>query len=212
MRKIDYAIRTIMIVSIPSMVGFIVLSKPIVLLLFPQKETFMEASNLLRYLSVTTVFYSLSTLTNAILQSVGKANIAVVNAAVALIIQTILLVPLLIFTDLNLYCLVIVAIVYSFVMCILNRFFVRKYLGYRQEIMNTFLLPLIASVCMGIAAITIYKGMYYLVNSNAVATITSVIIAATLYFVIIIRIGVIREEELVRFPKGYLLVKLLRKK
>ena len=45
----------------------------------------------------------LSTISNAVLQGIGKVNLPVVNAAVALVIQTVVLVPLLLATDLGLF-------------------------------------------------------------------------------------------------------------
>jgi len=209
--KISYAIRSIMIFSIPSMIGLTVLSKPIVLLLFPQKSSLIEASNLLRGLSITIVFYSLSTLSNAVLQSIGKVKLTVVNATIALLFQTLLLVPLLLFTDLNLYGLVLAAIAYSFIMCILNGICVKKYLGYQQEVWKTFIKPTIAAIFMGIVASIVYQVMYYLIKSNVIVLITSIILASTLYFGIIIRLGVVNEDELTKIPKGYVLVKVARK-
>lgn len=210
-QKISDAVRFLMIITLPSMTGIMVLSRPIMLLLFPQKESFAEASNLLTAMGITILFYSLSTLTNAVLQSIGKVNLLVTNAAAALVIQSLILVPLLLFTDLNLYSLVIASIVYSFFMYFLNGIFVRKYLGYQQEYKNTFIKPAFASIIMGATAYGIYKGIYYLVNSNTLALTASIILAAIIYFIIIIKSGLITINEIYQVPKGYVIVKLVRK-
>ena len=65
------------------------------------------AAGLLAALAVSVIFYTLSTLTNAVLQGIGKVNIPVVNAAAALMVQTVVLFVLLMFTELGLYSLVI---------------------------------------------------------------------------------------------------------
>lgn len=210
-QKISDAIRFLMIITLPSMTGIMVLSKPIMLLLFPWQDTLAQASKLLTALGITILFYSLSTLTNAVLQSIGKVNLLVTNAAAALVIQSVILVPLLLFTDLNLYCLVIASIIYSFFMYFLNGIFVRKYLGYRQEYKNTFIKPAAASIIMGATAFGIYKGIYYLVNSNTLALTASIILAAMIYFIIIIKSGLITINEIYQVPKGYMIVKLVRK-
>lgn len=126
---------------LPSAVGLAVLAKPVTLLLYPQKASVDTVSWLLAALSISVVFYALSTISNAVLQGIGKVNLPVVNAAVALVIQTVVLVPLLLVTDLGLFSLVIATVLYSLLMCILNGFSVRKELKYRQEIIKTFLLP-----------------------------------------------------------------------
>ena len=67
--KISSAIRITMLIAIPAAVGMTVLARPIVQLLFPQKSSLDLAASLLRCLGVTVVLYSLSTLTNAVLQA-----------------------------------------------------------------------------------------------------------------------------------------------
>ena len=86
-------------------------------------------------------FYALSTLTNAVLQGIGKVNVPVINAALALVVQTVVLVPLLLFTKLSLYALAIAMITYSLLMCVLNNIAVRKSLHYKQEWLRTFCGP-----------------------------------------------------------------------
>ena len=112
--------RIILMISIPCAVGLFALAKPVMMILFPQRASLSEASMLLRILAITVVFYSLSTVTNAVLQGIGKVNAPVVNAVVALLVQTVVLSILLIYTDLGDVALCIVTIIYSLMMCVLN--------------------------------------------------------------------------------------------
>lgn len=209
--KVHTAILTTMLIAIPAAVGIGVLAKPVVSFLFPGQTSLDMAANLLRVLSVTVVFYSLSTLTNAVLQGIGKVNIPVINAFVALVVQTAVLVPWLWFTDMNLYSLAVAAIVYSLLMCILNAVSVRKYLNYKQDVLKIFVLPSVASVGMGAAAYGVYTGLYALVESNALALIVAVIVAAAIYGVLILKMGVLNKEDILAMPKGRKLAKLLEK-
>lgn len=209
--KIHTAILTTMLIAIPAAVGIGVLAKPVVSFLFPGQTSLDLAADLLRALSVTVVFYSLSTLTNAVLQAIGKVNIPVINAFIALVVQTAVLVPCLWFTDLNLYCLAIAAIVYSLLMCILNGASVKKYLNYRQNILKVFVLPAVASAIMGAAAYGVYAGLYALIKSNAVALICAVIVAVAVYGVLILKMGVLNRNDIVAMPKGKKLARLLEK-
>ena len=106
-RRSRAAFRTTMLLSIPSAVGLAVLAKPVVLLLYPQRESVDMVSRLLAGLSISVVFYAISTISNGVLQGIGKVNLPVINAAAALVVQTAALVLLLLFTDLGLYTLVI---------------------------------------------------------------------------------------------------------
>jgi stage V sporulation protein B len=84
--KIAQAIKVTMLISIPSSVGLLVLAKPVVMLLYPQKASVDTVALLIQTMSVAVVFYGLSTLTNAVLQGTGKVNKPVTHALLAWII------------------------------------------------------------------------------------------------------------------------------
>ena len=210
-RRIGTAIKTTMFLSIPSAVGLAVLAKPVTLLLYPQKASVDTVSWLLAALSISVVFYALSTISNAVLQGIGKVNLPVVNAAVALVIQTVVLVPLLLATELGLFSLVIATVLYSLLMCILNGFSVRKELKYRQEIIKTFLLPGWSAVIMGAAAFGVYHGLYLLIHINVICLAAAILVAVPIYFVLTIKLGAVGRKDLLALPKGALLVRAAEK-
>lgn len=210
-KSVSEAIKTTMLIAIPAAVGLAVLAKPITQVLFPQKESLDMAAGLLTVLAVSVIFYTLSTLTNAVLQGIGKVNVPVINAAIALLLQTAVVSLLLLFTDLGLYALVIANIIYSASMCFLNGHSVRKYLKYRQDLVGTYLLPLLAALFMGAAAWGVYYGMKLLVPSNLVCLAAAVLIAVLVYFVLVIKFGGLTEEEMLGLPKGRSLLALARK-
>lgn len=209
--KVHTAILTTMLIAIPSMVGIFVLAEPVVSFLFPGQSNIPLAGALLRALSVTVVFYSLSTLTNAVLQGIGKVTTPVYHAAIALVVQTLVLIPCLIFTELNLYCIAIATIVYSFLMCVLNQRAVRKYLDYKQDMKKIFVLPFLASVIMGIVAYFAYKLLFAVLKSNAVSLLISVAIAAFVYGILILKLGVLNKDDILAMPKGKKLAGILAK-
>lgn len=209
--KVHTAILTTMLIAIPSSVGIFVLAEPVVGFLFPGQTNIALAGSLLRALSITVIFYSLSTLTNAVLQGIGKVTAPVYHAAIALAAQTVVLVPCLLFTNLNLYSIAIATIVYSLLMCVLNQLAVRKYLGYRQNIKKIFVLPMIASVIMGVCAYFVYQSMHKISGSNLISLIIAIIIAACVYGVLVLRLGVLTKEDIEAMPKGKKLAKLLKK-
>jgi len=210
-QKVANAIRTTMLIAIPSFVGMAVLSRPIVQLLFHQKESLYTAAALLRALSICVIFYSLSTLTNAVLQGIGKVNKPVVNAAVALVVQSIVLVILVVFTELNMYSLVISMIVYSAMMCFLNGTSVRKCLGYKEDWRVTFGKPLLASIVMGTVAYFVYEGCYMIYPSNTIGLFVAIGAAGLVYMVMLFKIKIVTEEQLQSIPKGTVLVSFAKK-
>lgn len=210
-RQVTRAIQMTMLIAIPAAVGIAVLPRPIMHFIFPQKESLDMASGLLAALSVTIVFYSLSTLTNAILQGIGKVNTPVVHAVIALVIQVAGLVALLFYTDLELYALAAANAIYSLVMCVLNQLSVRKHLEYRMDVVKLFLKPLFAAVVMGAAVYGVYHGLMLVIPVSRVVLLFAIGLGICVYGVILLLIGGVTEDELWNFPKGAFLVQAAKK-
>ena len=221
-RQVGNAIRITSIVAIPSAVGLAVLARPITMLMFPQMESLELASSLLSLLAVTVIFYSISTITNAALQSIGRMNLPLISAGIALVVQTVVLVLLLRFTDLDVRALVLVSILYSVMIFAVNQYYLRRFLGIRQDVRRDYLQPLVCAALMGAAA----KAVYYLVSMAAepmrnlpkgfyfrnLAAMAAALLAAVLvYGYTMVRSGTIRRKDLLSMPKGQLLVRLMEK-
>lgn len=221
-RQVGNAIRITSIIAIPSAVGLAVLARPITMLMFPQMESLELASSLLSLLAVTVIFYSISTITNAALQSIGRMNLPLVSAGIALVVQTVVLVLLLRFTDLDVRALVLVSILYSVMIFAVNQYYLRRFLGIRQDVRRDYLQPLVCAALMGAAA----KAVYYLVSMaaepirnlpkgfyfrNLAATAAALLAAVLVYGYTMVRSGTIRRKDLLSMPKGQSLVRLMEK-
>lgn len=207
--KVKEAIQFTMLMSIPAAVGMGVLARPIMQLLFPGTPDI--GWKLLNIGVITVVFYGISTVTNGVLQGIGKVNIPMKNAAIALVIHLLFLVPVLLFTNLKLYAIMAATVIYTVVMCILNARAVKKYLGYTQEYRYTFAMPAMAAAIMGLVTWASYKFCYYMMHSNVISMAVSVVLSVLVYFVVLMKIGGFTEEQLLGFPKGRLLVKAARR-
>ena len=212
-RSIGVAVKTTMLISIPCAVGLFVLARPVIGLLFPANAREAEdlATALLMALVPSVVFYNLSTLNSQILQGLGRLNVPIINAGIALVLQSGVAVGLLFFTDLDLYAIVIANTLYSGTMCVLNQWAVRRTVGYRQEIVRTFLIPTFAACMMGTAAWAVYEGLLLLTKSPKISVVVAVPLGACVYFVMLLLFRGVTEEELKGFPKGYLLVRAAKK-
>ncbi len=212
-RRIGVAVKTTMLISIPSAVGLFVLARPVTKMIFPSStaDSLDQAGMLLMTLSLSVVFYALSTLSSTVLQGLGRLNTPIINAGIALVIQTLAAFGLLLFTELDLYSIAIAVTLYSGIMCVLNQWAVRRAVGYRQEIMGTFVKPAFAALVMGIAAWLVYEGLYIWCGSMVIAVIPAMLVAVAVYFVTLILDKGVTEEELRAMPKGYLIVRAARK-
>lgn len=189
-----------MLILIPAAVGMTVLAYPIIGILFPQKATLMLATRLLTFGTPAIVLFGLSTLTNGILQAIGEVNVPLRNASTALVIYAIILAIILLLTPLGVYALVFGNCLYPLLVCYLNQKALKEKTGYKQEIRRTYLIPIIASIVMGIIVAIVYYGLFALTRKVLIPLVLSVIIGIAVYFMIIIYIYWDHPEELYSIP------------
>lgn len=207
-RKTENAIRMVMLICIPSAFGLTALGGPVLDLL--NWNTDPSAPIMFLIGSAAVIFYGLSTLMNGILQGIDHMQIPVRNAVIALASHLVVLVVLVQFAGIHIYGAVISYMFFAFLMCILNGLAIRKYLHYRQEVKRTFLIPGVASLIMALAVWLLYTPLENLMG-NKPATLLCLVLAVLIYGFFVLFLRGITEEEMRAFPKGYLLVKVLKK-
>lgn len=208
-RKVGYSIRFVMVIAIPCAVGMAVLASPILQLLFQDDREMPE--RMMQIGAVSIIFYSLSTLSNGILQGINRMNVPVRNAIITLVLHMGVLVALMYGLDMNIYAVVWANTFFSFMMCILNGRAIRKHLRYRQEIPRTFIVPSICAAVMGGAVYGIYYLLMKFLGINAVAVSVSIVIGVCVYGVLLLLLRGLREKELRSFPMGNLIIKIAKK-
>ena len=213
------AIRMTLIIAVPCAVGLMVLAKPVTMMLFPQWTTLDTASLLLAELAVTVIFYSVGTIMNAVLQSIGRIHMPLVSAGIALAIQTVVLIVLILTTDLGVHALVLCSVLYSVLIFLIDSRFISKYLRMHLRVFRVYGRPVVAAAVMGVATRLIYElifrgGMLLLDRTylvNLVASAVSILVAVIVYFYVLIRIGGLKKNDILQAPKGTKILSLLQR-
>lgn len=207
--KVAMAIRVTMMVTIPGAVGLSVLGTPIVDMLFTGEVDL--AGQMLLFGTLSIVFYALSTLGNGILQGIGKMYIPIINAMISLVIHLLSLWVMLYYMDLGIMSVVFSNIIFSLVMFILNHLAIRKLIGYKQELIKTFIIPLIVSLIMGAISFGVYH-LFLLFLPLTTSCIIAIVVAVLVYFAGMVLLKGFRENELARIPLiGNTLVSILKR-
>ncbi len=211
--KIDRATWLSMLISIPAAVGLAVLSGPITEILFPRTDG--VGGKLLILGAITIVLNGNSNISNGVLQGIGKANIPVVNAAIALGADVVAMLLMLFFTDLGIYAIVIAMTVYAIVMCVLNERKMKQYMKYKNKWRSAYIYPFLASVPMGIVAGGVYYGLIYVFPESTLVKLAvlgvAVILAAVVYFAVYLTLSKPSAEELSMIPGGRILARFVRR-
>lgn len=123
------------------------------------------AVSILRVGCISIIFYALSTVSNGVLQGNWKSKHSSAECSHCPFPACGGACSTVYFTDLDLYALVLATMFYA-PYVLLNNLSVRKYLGYRQEMKKTFIIPVICSAIMGILCYIFYQGIYLILSGS----------------------------------------------
>ena len=207
--RVASAIRFSCFVAIPSTVGLTVLAGPVNNLLFSGDNTL--AIRMTIYGSLAVIFYSVSTVTNAILQGIDKMRLPIFHAVISLVLHLIALEIMALGFHMGIYSMVFANILFAVFMCLMNARSIRNLLGYRQEMKKTVVIPVIASAVMGLFAFGSYQLVHLAVKSNALSTMFAMMVAVIVYGVLLIKLGALSAAELKTMPGGTKLLRVFRK-
>ena len=206
-KQINMANRFVMVIAFPCAVGMMMLASPIMQLLF--NDTEKSSALMLIIGGCSIVFYSLSTLSNGILQGIDKMATPVKNAIIALVAHIILLLILMEAFHLHIYAVIIANAFYALMMCFLNQSAVMRFSGARIDLKRVLLAPLESSALMGVVVYLIYHmldGLLVIATSekiaNLIACVVSILIGVIVYFLSMFIFKGIDEETLMKFPGG----------
>ncbi len=207
--QMQSAIHYIMVIAFPCTVGMAVLASPILQLLFQDDSKL--AAQMLQVGAVSILFFSLSTLSNGLLQGVNRMKEPVKNAVIALAAHLVLLCVMMYQLKWNIYAVIYANAAFGLFMCLLNAHSIKKYSGYRQELKKTFVIPLAASAGMGVVVWLLYFLLEKAFHNNIVGTIAGILVGAFVYFALLLLLRGMDEEDLSKFPKGDMLIRLAHK-
>lgn len=206
--KVRDSIRYTMVFTIPCAVGLAALASPVLQLVYGDSSAL--AAGIMQSGALMIVLYALSTLTTGILQGLGEMQKPLIHSAVALVLHIILLVLMLMFSGMNIYSVVYANIFFALVICLLNAWTIRQILGYRQELVRTFIIPVIVSGIMGLAAYGTYR-LFSMFAGVLISSIISVLVGIIVYVILLVKLRGITQREIYGMPKGAYIVYLLQK-
>jgi len=230
--NITLGLRFAIIIGLPCTVGLMVLSEPVMLLLYPlQIEGAAGAAPALFIFAIGIVFLSSIDALTGTLQGVGKQMIPFINITIGAVCKFLVTFMLVGLPAVNIKGAAVGTVIAFGVATALNYRAVVTYTGVRFEPGLTFIRPLISALVMGgVAAVVYYsiqaaigssatsltqmaelaklaseqlhREMTGAILSNALATIAAILLGIIVYFIMLFASRSIRPEELRLLPKG----------
>ena len=214
--KIDECVKLTMFIAIPAAVGIAILSYPVMYALYPSGAV-AGAAELLSWSAVSVIFYSLSTVTNGVLQGLGYPGVPVRNAAIALAVNVIVTIITVGPLNIHIYGIVLAMVLYSFVVLVLNLLAIRKRINYLPEF-RQYLTPVKAALVMGAVVALIYwipntllPNLFDRYLGSAILLVAAVFAGILTYFAVYGKLSDLSDDEIRRLPMGTRLLGLMRK-
>lgn len=179
--KITSTIKTNMMIAIPSFVGFVVIGKPIIELLFSGYDS-TQGAMMLRIGAIAVVFYTLSTVTSSALQAIDEMRKPVKNSLISLVVHIVIVYLMLRWSRLGIYALVIGNASFPILIFVLNLRDLKRHIDFKLEYIQTFLIPFGCACIMGFFAWLTYTLMYMFTSANVISVLFTLVIAAITYF------------------------------
>lgn len=199
----------VMLIALPCTVGLIVLASPILQLLFQDNSDL--AAQILQVGAVATLFFSLSTLSNGLLQGMNRIKEPMKNAFLSLIAHIILLCVMMYFLKWNIYAVIYANIAFALFMCLLNAHSIKKYTGYQMELKKSFILTGLASIGMGGVMWLVYFLLEKAVHNNTISVLVSILLGIISYFILLVLFRGVDEQDMRKFPKGDIWIRIAKK-
>jgi len=208
----ESALRITSIIAFPCAVGLFLLSKPILGLLFPRVPNGVAiATPLLRELALSVVFISLVSVTNAILQAVGKEKIAVLSMFIGGVVKLVTNYTLIGMPSVNISGAPIGTTLCYGTIAIINLIFLMRSTAVAPKKWGTLLKPALAAAIMGLV-VWVFDQYLSPVIGERLGVLVNICISVAVYGAALLLVRGIYREDIVLLPKGERIAKILHLK
>lgn len=208
-RRMNFSLRTTLLLALPCAIGMCVLANPILTLLFPNAPS-VEAPLLLQISAFTIIFTLMNQTIGGALQGLGKVMTPAISLACGAGLKLILNLILISNPNIGIYGAAISSVAASALAMIINIVVLNKSIKLDLQMGQTIIKPLIATGIMGAIA---YFTHYFLnpLYGNSIATVGAVILAVITYFVLLVVLNIFEREDYHMLPYGDKIYKFLSK-
>lgn len=193
------------VISMPMGVGLMVLSEPIMNVLYPNSNA--AGSGILSVMGAASFFVCIVLMENAVLQASGKERLTMLTMITGGVVKIAVNWFLVARPEINIYGAPVGTLVSYLVMAVMNYVFMCRTLDERPHLAPVFVRPLAASVLMGASAWAIYGLCARFIGNGswlgtAVCMMLAIIVAVVVYAVSAISLRTITADDLKLIPGG----------
>lgn len=188
------------LIAMPCFVGVMLLSTPIMKLLYPKEPS--SIGMILFSMSFTIVLIALLQTFTAILQAIGRPMLPVINLFIASIFKLGITYFVTAIPAINIHGAVIGTIVAYTIAMVLDYICIKKILKVNIRVKNSFVKPLIISVIMGVVVQLSYMLFVMITGSMKISCLIAIMLGGLAYAFELLFMGGLSREELLAMPMG----------
>jgi stage V sporulation protein B len=195
--KVNMALKYSMLICIPSAVGLFVLSDQILLFLFPSQP---DGGLMLKVGAISIIFLALTQILTGVLQGIGFLRVPVIAAVCGVIIKIPINYFLIQIPSVNVKGAVISTTICYIIASSINMYGVKKVTKIKLNNNDLFIKPIVSSIIMGMSAFIIFYGIYFMIESNTIALLISILSSSIIYFSFMVFLGALTEQDIQTLP------------
>jgi len=189
-------IRITLIFGLPAAVGLHLLATPIMEMLYGNPEAGISLS----VLSFGVIFLTLNQTSAGILQGTGRTLIPVKNLLFGAVVKVLLNYILTAIPEINIRGAALGTVAAYMVSSLLNILAVYRLIGFKFDVKQLLLKPIIASASMGVAVVFTYSKILEVTGSSNLSTLAAIGVGVIVYMLMLLSIGGIYEKDLKLIP------------
>jgi stage V sporulation protein B len=210
---IESTFRVASIVATPCAFGIASMSKPILNLIFEKQASAVESTApLLSVLAFAVVFVSMMTVTNSMLQAQRQEMRTIISMSCGMIVKVVSSYILIGIPAVNRFGTPISTCLCYLTIMSMNFYFLAKHTKVVPPIQRTFMKPFIASAIMSFCTILSYILLNNILKGSKIAVIAALVIAVTIYAVLILAFKTLTRDDVLLLPKGTKIYEAMKKK
>lgn len=209
-RSIQMVLRITSLVCVPAGIGIWMLADPICRLFFNKPMGIAIAAPILRVLGLASIFISLTTTLNSLLQAIGRVSVPVRLVVVGGVVKLILNFTLVGIPEINLQAVGYGTLICYIIITLLSMYVVSQVAHVRLNIWQLLAKPTLAALACGFTAAISYD-LISSVWESRYSVIPAVCLGALVYALGILLLKAVKKEDILMLPKGEKVVKILEK-
>lgn len=209
-KSIQMVLRITSLFAVPCGIGIWMLAEPICKLFFNKPMGIAIAAPILSVLGIASIFISLTTTMNSLLQAIGRVSVPMRMVVIGGVVKLLLNFVLVGIPGINLQAVGYSTFICYLIISLLSMYVISEVAKVKLNMLQLLWKPTLAALACGLTAAVAYDQISSVWKSD-LAVLPAVALGAVVYLLGILLLKALKKEDVLMLPKGEKVVKILEK-